>query len=327
LGLHATLSDRLCHKSENHYSYFACFVRLCVLAVKLFTSTMVVSTRRKSYPSYDTSDADDEDSDDDQQNRAAAKGRKGSPKEDADYPTDSSDDLDENPKQPPKKTKATVKAGQGKKATTSKPSRASQNSEPRNPVGTNFTKEKENRREKANQKKTSAPSVSETVDLTEYEEYKERADARKERDRAKIQALKDKEEEAKLREEKMQEELDEMAQNLANNQGTLGMKSAKQEDVLKSERSVVKEATKKVYHTVKFLNTDAHVVQFGEMVMDATNISALQYSKDDTKVQKAKIKNARSTFRADHEKFWISALNDVRNYNQVSTSNVQILSY
>ena len=288
---------------------------------------MVVNTRRYDY--YYDHEQRPQDSDDDRPDSAGAKGnaggRQGQPKEDDDYDSDSSDFIDaslKHSKNHPKK----AKPAQGKHAKSAKPTRPAQNSEPRNPVNPAFSQGKENRREKSSNgyhsstakktKETPTPPVSQA----DIQTFMATSDARKARDKARIKELQD-------QEDQLKEELEEMQEKLTTNDHTVRTRYEKQDHVLKSERSLVKAATKKVYRTVKFINTDDQLQKFGDLVMDATNIEDLQFSEKDTKVQKATIRNNRSAFRDDHEKYWISTLNELRNYNQVSTSNVKILPY
>jgi hypothetical protein len=201
------------------------------------------------------------------------------------------------------------------------------NSEPSsNPVGDAFRLDKESRREasagsllgsssaakskKASDSRAEAAAASDALAV-----YKAEAKAKIQRDKERINQL-------ETEKESLEKNLDEYSNLVTKGK----MLDEKDEHVVKSEENVVKAATKHIYKAIKFINNDQQLVDFGNLVMDKTQMKHLQYAADDTKLRKDKVSLARANFRKNYEKLWVSQVNELRNYNQVQSSYVKILT-
>lgn len=203
-----------------------------------------------------------------------------------------------------------------------------QNSDLTNPVSDGFRKDKELRRaaNATDMQKSGANAKQAEADKSiaeQFAEYKRVARARILEDEAKINDLLDEKADLMDREDKLLEERDQMEEVL--NKSGNGSDYEPEEDneqVKSSEHSIIKNATKLVYRTVKFINNEEQQRQFGEMVMDKTQLAHLQFSDKDTALKSAEVRKSRASFRKKWEKTWLRIVNEQRNYNQVRTSDI-----
>lgn len=202
-----------------------------------------------------------------------------------------------------------------------------QNSDLTNPVGDRFIKDKEQGRaaSAADMQKAGATAKQAEADksvVAEFEEYKRVVKARLARDKERINNLMDEKDKMMEREEELLEERDHLEKVLKSGNGSDYEPEEDNEQVKSSEHSIVKTATKHVYRTIKFINNEEQQRQFGEMVMEKTQLAHLQFSDKDTALKSAEVKKARASFRKKWEKTWLTIVNEQRNYNQVRNSDI-----
>lgn len=254
------------------------------------------------------------------------------------------------PRKPTSKSKDNV-SSKSKGARSSKPApkkggntskkggKEQSNSEQTDPIGTNFRNNKENRREDTAltfQRSGAAAKASlqvraeESPDSDEEQRaiiqklmaYKKKANARIDDDREKITLLEDRNHE--LIERQKQHDL-QMKKLLSRGGERVDLEDTDDEANFSTrpEQEVVIAAAKHIYRSVKFLNNNAQLETFGNMVMDKTNLPHLQVVEGMSAVEELMTKKQREVFRAKYEKLWVKTINDQRNYNQVSQARTQ----
>jgi hypothetical protein len=86
--------------------------------------------------------------------------------------------------------------------------------------------------------------------------------------------------------------------------------------------SIGKEAVKTVYRVIKFINTKAQEETFVEMVLNHLGKEELMYFSADTEERKAEVLEKRVQCVEDYGKDWVSELNCLRTYVQVSAKQL-----
>jgi Uri superfamily endonuclease len=86
--------------------------------------------------------------------------------------------------------------------------------------------------------------------------------------------------------------------------------------------SIGKEAVKTVYRVIKFINTKAQEDHFVDSVLNHLGKEELMYFPDDTEERKAEVLEKRAQCVEDYGKDWVSELNCLRTYVQVSAKQL-----